>query len=174
MSRPLSIVACVWLLAGACATAPASNPSPQAPAARQASAFPGAGIPAAVPSPIAFESLEGPLWLTAQNALVFSDVVEANGPAAHIYRYDGATQALAPLPYPATSHTTTNGLSIDPSGRLVACERYNGRIVRVEPNGAATVLADRWPAEGGKPFNAPNDVIVRADGNIYFSDPTWG
>ena len=136
--------------------------------------FPGAGTPTPLASSIPFESLEGPLWLTAQNALVFSDVVESNGPNARIYRYDGATQAIAPLPYPAKGPTSTNGLSVDASGRLVACERYNGRIVRVEPSGTLTVLADRWPAEGGKPLNSPNDVIVRADGNIYFSDPTWG
>jgi gluconolactonase len=163
------------LAASACATSSSATPpggdtsSPPGP-----DVFPGAGAPAPLASSIPFESLEGPLWLTAQNALLFSDVVEANGANARIYRYDGATQAIAPLPYPAKSPTSTNGLSVDASGRLVACERYNGRVVRVEPNGTLTVLADRWPAEGGKPLNAPNDVIVRADGNIYFSDPAWG
>jgi len=162
------------LTASACATTSnATSPSGEPPPPG-ADVFPGAGAPSPLASSIPFESLEGPLWLTAQNALVFSDVVEENGANARIYRYDGSTQAIAPLPYPAKSPTSTNGLSVDSSGRLVVCERYNGRVVRVEPNGALTVLADRWPAEGGKPLNAPNDVTVRADGNIYFSDPAWG
>ena len=173
-SGALVATTAAMLAVGACATtsgstAPGGEQGPPGP-----DVFPGAGVPAPLASAIPFESLEGPLWLAAQNALLFSDVVEANGPNARIYRYDGATQAIAPLPYPSKSPTSTNGLSVDPSGRLVACERYNGRIVRVELNGTSTVLAERWPAEGGKPLNAPNDVIVRADGNIYFSDPMWG
>jgi len=150
------------LAVGACATTSSSTAGGGEPPPSGPDVFPGAGAPAPLPSAIPFESLEGPLWLTAQNALVFSDVVEANGPNARIYRYDGATQAIAPLPYPAKGPTSTNGLSVDPSGRLVACERYNGRIVRVELNGTATVLAERWPAEGGKPLNAPNDVVDRS------------
>ncbi|HEX2660535.1 MAG TPA: SMP-30/gluconolactonase/LRE family protein, partial [Polyangia bacterium] len=159
------------LALGACATSPAVN----APAAAAASdAFPGVGTPSALPSGAAFESLEGPLWIAAQGALVFSDVVEANGANARIYRFDPAARSYAPLPYPTATPTSTNGLSVDPQGRLIACERYNARVVRVETNGQATVLAERWPAAGGKPLNAPNDVAVRADGNIYFTDSDWG
>ena len=64
------------------------------------------------------------------------------------------------------------------AGDLVACERYNGRLVRVSPEGKRTVLADAWPpgAAGrpGMPLNAPNDVVLRGDGNIYFTDTDWG
>jgi sugar lactone lactonase YvrE len=160
-------------LAPACATAPAPTPN-AATAPAGGSAFPGVGAPTPIPSTVAFESLEGPLWLAAQNALIFADVVEANGANAHIYRYDPSARTISVLPYPAKSPTSTNGMAVDPSGRLIVCERYNGRLVRVEPNGTLTVLADRWPLTGGKPLNAPNDVTVRADGNIYFTDPTWG
>jgi gluconolactonase len=123
---------------------------------------------------VAFESLEGPLWIAAKGALVFSDVVEANGPNARIYRFDPGARTYAPLPYPAAAPTSTNGLAVDPLGRLIACERYNARVVRVETDGKATVLAERWPATDGPPLNAPNDLAVRADGNIYFTDSDWG
>ena len=139
--------------------------------------FPGVGVPVALPAGVAgglaFESLEGPLWLGAQGALVFSDVVETNGPRARIYRFDPASRLYAPLPYPVTP-TSTNGLAVDGQGRLLACERYNGRVVRIEANGQATVLAERWPAADGPALNAPNDLAVRADGNIYFTDSDWG
>ena len=162
------------LAATACATtAPATGAGASGPPPA-ADAFPGAGTPAALPSATAFESLEGPLWLSAQNALLFSDVVEANGGGAKIYRFDATTQAITPLPYPAQSPTSTNGLATDPKGRLIACERYNARVIRIEADGSATVLANQWPATGGKPLAAPNDVAVRADGNIYFTDSDWG
>jgi gluconolactonase len=85
---------------------------------------------------------------------------------------------VAPVPYPSAAPTSTNGLAVDPAGRLVACERYNGRVVRVEPDAGGTskltVLADRWPPGTGQPLNAPNDLVVRKDGNLYFTDSDWG
>jgi len=155
---------------GACATAPAAGSA----AALPADAFPGVGTPTALPGGVAFESLEGPFWIAAKGALVFSDVVEANGPNAHIYRYDPVAHTHLALPYPATAPTSTNGLAVDPQGRLIACERYNARVVRIEANGQATVLAERWPAADGLPLAAPNDLSVRGDGNIYFTDSDWG
>ncbi|MFL5306547.1 MAG: SMP-30/gluconolactonase/LRE family protein, partial [Polyangia bacterium] len=63
----------------------------------------------------------------------------------------------------------------DPSGALVACERFNGRVVKLAADGTRTVLADHWPpVQGGAPLNAPNDLVVRRDGNIYFTDTDWG
>ena len=60
----------------------------------------------------------------------------------------------------------------------MACERYNGRLVRVSPEGKRTVLADAWPPSAaghpGVPLNAPNDLVLRGDGNIYFTDTDWG
>src|SRR4051812_34741450 len=85
-------------LTPACATAPLSGPAGAA-APTGGDAFPGVGAPTPIPSTVAFESLEGPLWLAAQNALVFADVVEANGATAHIYRYDPAARTVSVLPY---------------------------------------------------------------------------
>lgn len=121
--------------------------------------------------------------------LLFSDVVEANEPGAHIYKYDPNARGFSVVPYPAAPSgggpTSTNGLGAGPAGTLLACERYNGRLVRVAasgtppsvgaPRGHLTVVADRWPVgAAGQPFNAPNDLVVRHDGNIYFTDSNWG
>jgi gluconolactonase len=65
----------------------------------------------------------------------------------------------------------SNGLALDPQGRLVICEHGNRRLTRLEPNGVLTVLADRF--EGAR-LNSPNDVVVRRDGTIYFTDPPFG
>ncbi len=136
-------------------------------------AGPALGTPRAIPSDIPFVSLEGPFWVADGGYLLFSDVVEQNGPAAKIYRYHPPTGMFSTLPYPGAT-TSTNGLALDGQGRLLACERWNGALVRVALSGTPerTVLADRSPE--GKSLNAPNDLTLRADGNIYFSDTTWG
>lgn len=174
-ARALRGAASLALVAlAACATTP---PMTAAPPPR-ADAFPGAGAAQALPQPPAalgsFESLEGPLWVARQHDLLFSDVVEKNGPGARIYRFDPGAGTYAVVPLPEPGPTSTNGLAVDPQGRLIACERYDGRLVRVEPDGKLTVLASRWPAADGPALNAPNDVVVRADGNVYFTDTDWG
>ena len=65
----------------------------------------------------------------------------------------------------------SNGLTFDQQGRLVICNQELRRLERLEADGGMTVLADVWE---GKKINCPNDVVVRRDGNIYFSDPYWG
>jgi gluconolactonase len=129
-----------------------------------------AGAPRAIPSNIPFFSLEGPYWVASGGYLIFSDVVEQNGPAAKIYRFDPPTRAFSTVPYPR-SPTSTNGLAVDAEGRLLACERWNGALTRVS-RAERHLLAERAP--DGQPLNAPNDLTVRRDGNIYFSDTTWG
>jgi gluconolactonase len=116
--------------------------------------------------------LEGPYWIAAGSYLLFSDVVEQNGPGAKIYRYTPATNAFSIEPYPGAP-ASTNGLGADASGNLLACERWNGALVRISGHGRS-VLADRYPVPDGPPLNAPNDLVVRADGNIYFTDTKWG
>jgi gluconolactonase len=131
------------------------------------------GTATAIPSSIPFESLEGPYWVAAGGYLIFSDVVEQNGEAAKIYRYDPKHATFSVVPYPGAP-VSTNGLAMDKDGNLLACERWNGALVRVA-GGHRSVLADRAP--GDKPLNAPNapnDLTVRTDGTIYFSDTTWG
>ncbi|HSS37605.1 MAG TPA: hypothetical protein VLT58_02435, partial [Polyangia bacterium] len=143
------------LAAPACTGSRAAAPSAST-AAGQPGPLPGAGTPAAIPSSIAFVSLEGPLWVAAQHAVLFSDVLEANAPGAAIYRFDPAARSFARLPYPGApgTPTSTNGLGLDPAGALLACERFNGRLVRITADGTRTVLADQWPpGQGGAPLN---------------------
>lgn len=128
------------------------------------------GIAHAVPSNVPFESLEGPFWVKDGGYLLFSDVVEQNGAAARIYRFAPETRVFTAVELPGRP-TSSNGLAVDGQGRLIACERWNGVVSRIAGT-ARTVLAERSPS--GESLNAPNDVAVRADGNIYFSDSTWG
>lgn len=157
--------------------ASAPSPASQSSVSVDATAAVGAGVPSAIASDVSFVSLEGPFWVAQGGYLLFSDVVEANAVGAHIYKFDPGLRRFSVLPYPASGPTSTNGLAMDPSGALIACERYNGRVVRVVPGRPLEVLADRWPvgtAGTGKPLSAPNDVVVRKDGNIYFTDSDWG
>jgi gluconolactonase len=101
---------------------------------------------------------EGPLWLPDQGCFVFSDI-----PNDTIYREDGSI-----FRKPSGK---SNGLTLDRQGRLVVCEHWNRRVLRVEPDGQETVLAQRYQ---GKLLNSPNDLIVRSDGTIFFSDPPFG
>jgi gluconolactonase len=65
----------------------------------------------------------------------------------------------------------SNGNTFDWEGRQISCEHGNRRVVRYEPNGGITVIAEKWQ---GKRFNAPNDVVVHPDGDIWFTDPGYG
>lgn len=169
----------VVLSATASCGAPQNPGAPLSPAPRaqsvpaQPMAFAGAEGAVPIPSDVPFESLEGPLWVADRGVLLFSDVIEQNGPAAKIYRYDPSKRTFAVEPYPL-SPTSTNGLGVDPQGNLLACERWNGALVRITRD-QRTVLADHFPAgDAGAPLNAPNDIVVRPDGNIYFTDTVWG
>lgn len=104
-----------------------------------------------------FQFTEGPVWLP-DGTLIFSDI-----PADRIYRED-KTVFREPS-------GQSNGLTLDRAGRLIAAEHQNRRISRTEPDGTVTVVADRYE---GKRFNSPNDVVVRSDGTIFFTDPPYG
>lgn len=104
-----------------------------------------------------YKFTEGPLWLGAEG-LIFSDI-----PADTIYRENGEV-------YRRPSGGS-NGLALDTQGRLIACEHNNRRVTRTEKDGTVSVLADRYE---GKRLNSPNDVVVRSDGTIYFTDPPYG
>jgi gluconolactonase len=65
----------------------------------------------------------------------------------------------------------SNGLTFDPQGRLTICQHGNRRVVRVNPHGDTTVLADRFE---GRRLNSPNDLVYRSDGTLYFTDPPFG
>lgn len=104
-----------------------------------------------------FQFTEGPLWMP-KGVLLFSDI-----PADTIYRAD---KSIFRKP-----SGESNGLTLDGQGRLIACEHKNRRVTRTEADGSITVLADRYD---GKRFNSPNDVVVRSDGAIFFTDPPYG
>ena len=111
---------------------------------------------------------EGPVW-THDGALLFSDmaanVVKKLTPdgQARVFR----TEAGHAGDVPRDANWGSNGLTFDKQGRLIICERGNRRVTRLEPDGRLTILADRYD---GKPLTRPNDVVVKSDGSIYFTD----
>ncbi|MFP4125977.1 MAG: SMP-30/gluconolactonase/LRE family protein [Alphaproteobacteria bacterium] len=107
---------------------------------------------------------EGPAWFEALQSLVFSDI-----PNDRLLRFDATTGAVGALR--AGQGRFTNGNTVDRQGRLVSCEHGTRQLTRTEPDGAITVLADRFEA---KRFNSPNDVVVKSDDTIWFTDPGYG
>jgi gluconolactonase len=108
-----------------------------------------------------FEFLEGPVW-HPDGYLLFSDI-----PASHIYRCTSRGDVAVWREESGNS----NGLTLDLQGRLVACEHGNRRVSRTLADGSIVALAERY---NGKRFNRPNDVVVKSDGSVYFSDPPYG
>ena len=120
-----------------------------------------------------FKFTEGPLWVPGEG-LIFSDI-----PADTIYAFNKealskpmsekeAEFAKAVFRKPSGK---SNGLTLDEQGRLIACEHWNRRVTRTEKDGSVTVVADAYE---GKKFNSPNDVVVRSDGTVFFTDPPYG
>jgi len=106
---------------------------------------------------------EGPAWSGSGRYLVFSDI--PNNRQLRWLEEDGHVSVFrSPSGY-------SNGNTFDWEGRQLSCEHLNRRVVRYEHDGKVTVLADKWQ---GKPFNAPNDIVVHPDGGIWFSDPGYG
>jgi gluconolactonase len=106
---------------------------------------------------------EGPAWDGNAQCLVWSDI--PNNRQFRRNEEDGHVSV-----YRANSNYS-NGNTYDYEGRQLTCEHDTRRVVRFEPNGSVTVLADKWQ---GKPLNAPNDIVVHPDGGIWFSDPGYG
>jgi len=106
---------------------------------------------------------EGPAYVPAGRFLVWSDI-----PNDRMLRWDETTGTVGVFRSPAGY---SNGNTVDRQGRLVTCEHGNRRVTRTEHDGSITVLADRFE---GKRLNSPNDVVVRSDGTIYFTDPAYG
>jgi gluconolactonase len=106
---------------------------------------------------------EGPVYFPAGRFLVWSDI-----PNERMLRWDEMSGAVGPFRQPSGY---TNGNTLDREGRLVSCEQGNRRVTRTEHDGSITVIADRWQ---GRRLNSPNDVVVRSDGSIWFTDPPYG
>lgn len=108
--------------------------------------------------------LEGPVWFPAHRSLVFSDI-----PNDRLLRYDETTGDVGV--FRAGDGRFTNGNTIDRQGRLVSCEHGTRQVTRTEHDGTVTVIADRHHR---RRLNSPNDVVVRSDGSVWFTDPPYG
>lgn len=110
---------------------------------------------------VGYTFTEGPAW-SRDGFLLFSDV-----PENKIWRF---TPGEKPVVYRDQSNGA-NGNTFDAKGRLYTCESRTRRVTRTDKKGVIEVLADKWD---GKRLNAPNDIVVRKDGNVYFTDPAFG
>jgi gluconolactonase len=121
---------------------------------------------------VGFTWSEGPVW--KDGGLLFSDVPENT-----MYRWKegqtGAEVFMKPsgmlTPREGFREQGSNGLGVDAQGRLVICQHGERRLARVETDGKQTTIADRFQ---GKRFNSPNDVALRDNGDLYFTDPPYG
>ncbi len=106
---------------------------------------------------------EGPAYFPAGRYLIWSDI-----PNNRMMRFDETDDSVSVFRSPSFN---SNGNTTDREGRLVTCEHFARRVTRTEHDGSVTVLADRYD---GRRLNSPNDVVVKSDGSIWFSDPTYG
>ncbi|MBT1705651.1 SMP-30/gluconolactonase/LRE family protein [Chryseosolibacter indicus] len=126
-----------------------------------------------------YEWSEGPVWVESQNMLLFSDV-----PKNTIYKWtekEGAQVYLTPSGYTGSEPSQrkepgSNGLTLDPSGRLVLCQHGDRRVARMDasldaPKPIFVTLADNFE---GKKLSSPNDVVFKKNGEIFFTDPPYG
>lgn len=122
---------------------------------------------------------EGPLWIESQNTLLFTDV-----PNNVIHKWtaeNGVEVFLTPSGYTGTAPTVSrepgaNGLMLDNQGNLLVCQHGDRRVSRYEgsfdkPEPKFTTLADKYD---GRRLNSPNDLAVRSNGDIFFTDPPYG
>jgi gluconolactonase len=121
-----------------------------------------------------FQFTEGPVWVPAEHALLFSDPNDNT-----IYRWSDDSgvsifkvkSGYAGINIGEYHQPGSNGLARDGEGRLTVAEHGNRRISRIEAKGQITVLADRYK---GKRLNSPNDLVYKSDGALYFTDPPFG
>ena len=150
----------ILLLAAAAALAPGADFEVLDPAAFQQLFPPGARVERLATG---MQFLEGPVWLRAQGGmLVFSDI-----PANRLMKWD-PVGGLGVFREPSNQ---ANGNTLDGEGRLVTAEHGARRVSRTEKDGIVIPLVDSFE---GKKLNSPNDVVVKADGTIWFTDPDYG
>ncbi len=113
-----------------------------------------------------FRFTEGTTWDAKTGVLFFSDI-----PASRIYRFDpAATPPAAPQIFRDPSNHA-NGNTCDAAGNLYTCEHETRRVTRTRPDGTVDVLADHFE---GKLLNSPNDIVIKSDGTVWFTDPGYG
>lgn len=125
-----------------------------------------------------YDWTEGPVWVEKENMLLYSDI-----PPNKIYKWTeakGAELYLTPSGYTDSvkrgGEVGSNGLAIDPNGSLILCQHGDRRIAMMDaplnaPAPKFTSVADRY---NGKRFNSPNDLAIRSNGDIFFTDPPYG
>jgi len=121
-----------------------------------------------------FEFTEGPVW-AGDAGLLFSAPntnaiyrLEPDAGRVSVFRSKSGYTGVDIGRY---HQPGSNGLTFDPQGRLAICQHGNRRVIRVNPHGDTTVLADRYD---GRRLNSPNDLVYRSDGTLYFTDPPFG
>lgn len=120
-----------------------------------------------------FEWAEGPVWDRKGQFLLFSDI--PNNVVMKWTRDKGVELYMKPSGYtgvtPYGAEPGSNGLILDPQGRLISMEHGDRRVSRLEPGGGKVTLVDRYD---GKRLNSPNDGTLKSNGDIYFTDPPYG
>ncbi|MEJ1158280.1 SMP-30/gluconolactonase/LRE family protein [Prosthecomicrobium sp. N25] len=106
---------------------------------------------------------EGPVYVPAARHVIWSDI-----PNDRLMRFDEGDGSVSVFEHPCGYH---NGHTLDREGRIVACEHGGRRVSRLEHDGRWTALATH---ADGKRLNSPNDVVVKSDGSIWFTDPSYG
>jgi gluconolactonase len=106
---------------------------------------------------------EGPAYFGDHRCLIFSDL-----PSNRLLRWDEETGAVTIF---RSQPNFSNGNTRDRQGRLLTCEHRGRRVTRTEPDGTITIVADLYQ---GKRLNSPNDIVVKSDGTIWFTDPSYG
>src|SRR5271165_873004 len=106
---------------------------------------------------------EGPAWFAPGRYLVFSDI-----PCIRMVRYSEPSGHVCVFREPANN---SNGNTVDNQGRLVTCEHLTRRVTRTEIDGSISVVAEMWK---GSRLNSPNDVVVKSDDPVWFTDPAYG
>ena len=106
---------------------------------------------------------EGPAWFAAGRYLVWSDI--PNNRMMRLVEPSGDVSVFR------ERSNNSNGNTVDNQGRLVTCEHLTRRVTRTEIDGSISVIADKW---NGRRLNSPNDVVVKSDDSIWFTDPAYG
>ena len=107
--------------------------------------------------------LEGPAYFPAGRYLIWSDI-----PNNRMMRWDETDGSVSVFRDPSNN---SNGHTVDQQGRLISCEHLSRRVIRTEFDGTLKVIADRYR---GDRLNSPNDVVVKSDGSVWFTDPSYG
>jgi gluconolactonase len=120
-----------------------------------------------------FVFTEGPVW-QSDGSLLFSspntNVIYRWHPSGQVTVFRSKS-GYSGVDIGRYGQPGSNGLTFDPQGRLTICQHGNRRVIRVEPHGNVTVMADSFD---GKRLNSPNDLVYRSDGTLFFTDPPFG